>query len=245
MPDRAAARFKRRREFRRISKWRENLSRRRNYFCSAIQTIRQPSKRKEPRVIGEALFFTGKFCAELFLRHFTHDFHCLNADGADALEQINRLFFIIGKLVSVKAFGNGCVRGFFLCIGLKSIRLPSGFRVYIPRRARGTPVKVVCESIVIVPFSLSARSLVCGLATKGRFSRFRSNRTSNPADLSFLAQIQIFSFERDKRFASRNRYANPSTPRPISRHCIEILVKRQTRKLALQILLVFLAINGE
>lgn len=43
--------------------------------------------------------------------HVLDDFHCANADGTDALEQINDLFFVVGEAIGVELFADGGLAG--------------------------------------------------------------------------------------------------------------------------------------
>jgi len=40
------------------------------------------------------------------IRHLLNDFYSFNADGANPIEQVNHLFFIVGKFVGVEEFGD-------------------------------------------------------------------------------------------------------------------------------------------
>lgn len=53
-----------------------------------------------------------------FSGHLLHDFHSFDANGTDALNQIDRPFFVVGKAISIKQFANGGVFGglFFVLI---------------------------------------------------------------------------------------------------------------------------------
>ena len=38
--------------------------------------------------------------------HLLDDFHCFDADGADSLQQVDDMFFVVGKLVGIEEFGD-------------------------------------------------------------------------------------------------------------------------------------------
>ena len=45
------------------------------------------------------------------LGHCVHYLHGLDADGADAAQEVNDFFLVVGEAVGVEAFGNGRVAG--------------------------------------------------------------------------------------------------------------------------------------
>lgn len=50
--------------------------------------------------------------------HLLNDFHCFNADSADSLQQVDDVFFVVGKLVGIEEFGDRWIFGllFFVLV---------------------------------------------------------------------------------------------------------------------------------
>ena len=50
--------------------------------------------------------------------HLLDDLYCFDADGADSLQQVDDVFFVVGKLVGIEEFGDRWVFGplFFVLV---------------------------------------------------------------------------------------------------------------------------------
>lgn len=79
--------------------------------------------------------------------------HCANANSGHSFEQVDHLFFMVVKFVGVETLADGGVlRRFFFVLEIYSIALR--FSSLYSQASAGVPVKVVRESIIIVPLSL-------------------------------------------------------------------------------------------
>ena len=60
-------------------------------------------------------FFSSQHLFSLF-SHCFNNFHCFNTHSTDSLQQIDNLFFIIGKAIGIKLFGDRFVSRFLFLV---------------------------------------------------------------------------------------------------------------------------------
>ena len=48
--------------------------------------------------------------------HLLDNFHCFNANGTNPIEQVNHLFFVVSKFISIEEFGDRRIFGFLFFV---------------------------------------------------------------------------------------------------------------------------------